>query len=470
MSSSVHRDTVKETFRLLVPATGPVPPTGHSIELGGVWWVPTEYTTLPDAAQAPEYTCISYSWGRGRTAHPLRAGHTMSDRAMPALEAAIKALRPPAIWLDALCVPLDDPARAACLRSMGAIYGAASQVVAVLSKPSSAVLDEISTTARLQPQTLLMLENDEWVTRAWTYQEIVNSRRIDFIAEGGPAAPVAGDQLLNVVGQAIDAYKKAQGFDAFRMRALYPRLDSLEDLIADYLTAGYLERSAYQAMSAMDRRMAEQADDHFHALLGAITAEPQDSQHDAALHPAECFMRVCEAKGDYSFIYCNAPRSAVAGRRWRPVAGRLPAVFPWHSYGDGQTGALCPTHVRLDAMGRLQAGAVQADATKLVDWWLQSGNASSAHAEVTHSLLERLRSGGFTGCGEYLQFAEGYFFPQSVLRPDEEPVVVVATGVKWVHGAPALLLAATATDGYDFRDVGVFVGRVPKDGAPINVA
>ncbi len=470
MASAVHGDTVENTFRLLVPATGPVPPGGHAVELGGVWWVPTEYTTITNAAQAPPYTCISYSWGRGRTAHPLQAGHTMSDRAMPALEAAIRALRPPAIWLDALCVPLDEPARAACLRSMGAIYGAAAQVVAVFSAQTSAVLDEISSTARLQPQTLLLLENDEWVTRAWTYQEIVNSKRIDFIAEGGRVAPVAGDQLLNVVGQAIDAFKKAQGFDAFRMRALYPRLDSLEDLIADYLTAGYLERSAYQAMSAMDRRFAQQADDQFHALLGAITAEPLDGQDDSRLHPAECFMRVCEAKGDFSFIFCNAPRSAVVGRRWRPVAGPIPAVFPWHSYGDGQTGALHPTHLQLDGMGRLHAGAVDADAAKLVDWWLQRDSASASSAGVTEALLERLRSGGFTGCGECLQFEAGYVFPQSPLRPDEEPVVVVATGVKWVQGAPALLLRATGTDVYDFRDVGVFVGRVPKDGAPIRVA
>ena len=58
MASAVHGDTVENTFRLLVPATGPVPPTGHGIELAGVWWVPTEYTTIPDAAQAPAYTCI----------------------------------------------------------------------------------------------------------------------------------------------------------------------------------------------------------------------------------------------------------------------------------------------------------------------------------------------------------------------------------------------------------------------------
>lgn len=181
-------------------------------------------------------------------------------------------------------------------------------------------------------------------------------------------------------------------------------------------------------------------------------------------------MRVCEAKGDFSFIFCNAPRSAVAGRRWRPVAGPIPAVFPWHSFGDGQTGALHPTHLQLDGMGRVHAGAVDADAAKLVDWWLQRDSASGSSAGVTEALLERLRSGGFTGCGECLQFEAGYVFPQSPLRPDDEPVVVVATGVKWVQGAPALLLRATGTDVYDFRDVGVFVGRVPKDGAPIRVA
>ena len=98
------------------------------------------------------------------------------------------------------------------------------------------------------------------------------------------------------------------------------------------------------------------------------------------------------------------------------------------------------------------------------------GQAGASQGNITDAVLERLRLGGFTGCGEHLEFEEGYFFPQSPLLCDPEPVVVAAIGVRWVQGAPALLLGATGTDIHDFRDVGVFIGRVPKEGESIKVA
>jgi hypothetical protein len=73
-------------------------------------------------------------------------------------------------------------------------------------------------------------------------------------------------------------------------------------------------------------------------MIGAITSASMDDARDATLDPAEYFMRVCEAKGDYSFIYSTAPRSDVPGRSWRPIAGSLPAILCWHSFGDGQSG------------------------------------------------------------------------------------------------------------------------------------
>lgn len=42
-------------------------------------------------------------------------------------------------------------------------------------------------------------------------------------------------------------------------------------------------------------------------MVASITDLPLDRQDDAILHPAENFMRICEEKGDYSFIYCTAP-------------------------------------------------------------------------------------------------------------------------------------------------------------------
>ena len=223
------------------------------------------------------------------------------------------------------------------MQNMGAIYGNASQVVVVLSKSSSVLLEQFHRSRRIDTATLLVLENDDWITRAWTYQEIVNSKSIHFIAEEGSEASVSGEELLNGVGQAIADYKKLKGFDSFKLRTLHPRLDSLEDVIADWKIADYLERTAYQVMSAMDRRVSEREDDQFYAMVGAITATPLYDQDGRSAYPAEYFMQICESKGDYSFIYSTAPESEISGKCWRPVISPIHAIFPWHTSGKGQS-------------------------------------------------------------------------------------------------------------------------------------
>jgi hypothetical protein len=470
-NTSLHdRNTSDGAFRLLVPKTGLTPPSTHTIELGGIHWVLTEPARIPAAAVAPEYTCISYSWGRGRTANSFDGAQSMSDRTLPAIEVAIKALRPLAIWIDALCVPSRDPARTACLRSMGAVFSSAASVVAVLSNSCSVLLEEIHHGGALDPAVVLLLENDDWVTRAWTYQEIVNSRSTHFVAEGGGGVLVPGNQLLQAVMGAISDYKKAQGVDSFRFRELYPKLDCLEGLIGDYMTSDYLERSAYQVMSAVSPRFSEHPDDYFNAMIGAITTTPLESRDDLPLHPAEHFMRVCEAKGDYSFIYSVAPRGEVPGRCWRPLAGPLAAVLPWHSSGSAQPGCQYPTHLQLNNMCRMIPGTANSDARKLIDWWLQSDNTSSSAGKIADLLLERLRQASFSGCGEHLELESGYFFPQTTLTCADEIVVVVPADVGWTFGAPGLVIRRNGIDDiHNFCGVGVFVGRVPKVGNSINV-
>ena len=457
-------------FRLLVRATDPGPADARTIELGGIWWTLAGYEQIPVVAEAPEYTCISYSWGRGRTANPFEAGQSVSDRAMPVIEATIKALQPAAIWIDSLCVPSQDPARAACLQRLGAIYGTATQVAAVLSKSCAAILEQIHSTGRMDPAALAVLENDDWVTRAWTYQEIANSRTIHFIAEGGSGSAVDGQQLLNSLCYAISDCKKSVGIEPFEFRTRFPRVEGLEEVLVDYKISNYLQRFAYQVMAAMDRRYSERAEDSFDAMMGAITSTPADSPDDLRPPPAERFIRACEAKGDYSFIYCTDPRSAVPGRCWRPIAGRISAILSWHTYGDGQSGLPYPTYLQLNNMCRMTPGTVNADARKLANWWLQGGGVSSSSDNLAAAVLERLRRIGFSGCGEHLEMENGYFFPQSSFANVDGPEVVVAAGVRWVHGGPGLLVTRNGAGIHQFRDVGVFVGRVPQTGDPINVA
>src|SRR5262249_35647573 len=146
-------------FRLLVPAKDTVPPNTPTIELEGALWTTTDASPLIEGV-IPDYTCISYSWGSRRIRNPMAPDNKMSDRVVPVIEAAIRALRPAAIWVDAFCMPAHEPEWTGCLRSMGFLYASATQVVAVLSKSCDALLAEVARTKSLDEAGLLMLKKD----------------------------------------------------------------------------------------------------------------------------------------------------------------------------------------------------------------------------------------------------------------------------------------------------------------------
>jgi hypothetical protein len=450
-------------FRLLVPAATTLTAGERTVNLGGRPWVVRSFDRVPTKENAPAYACVSYAWGAARTPDPLATGQTISARAIPAAETAIEALKPEALWLDAFCVPNEQPARRECLRNMGAIYAAAAEVVCVLSPACAPLVQELHKRT-IDPIALLSLETDDWVSRVWTYQEMANSRKLLFVAEGTGGPAVGGDNFFSDLMGAIETVRKAEGLDAFEMRARHPRLDSFEELIGDWYMGGYLERTGFQAVSAMDRRTAERPDDYFEALLGVIGA----AQHDApGIGPAEQFMRLCEMKGDFSFVYCVAPRSTEAGRCWRPLPGRLSAVLSWHSYGDGQPGVLAASHLDLHNVSLMRRGTISAQArTHIEEWWRGGRPELPPPADLAAAALVLLRKAGFTGTGGCIELEGGYFFPQTLAANTD--LVAVATGVQWAHGAPGLLL-----EGGDslmhLRDVGVFVGPVPERGATISL-
>ena len=352
------------TFRLLIPATDTTPPDTPHVKLCGKRWVISEFASIADA---PPYTCISYSWGAGRTENMFEDDQKMSDRTIPVIEAAIKATLYPAnwerallrsprnpekeaealsaafkalqvIWIDALCVPSQDPARSATLRSMGAIYSSAKQVFAVLSEPCSKLLRQIHdtehkdakdrfVTGHMNPEELFILEKDDWITRAWTYQETANSKCTYFIAQGDGSVLFQAQDFLDTILTDTTNYADAQGFERAKLAGIFPNLESLQVMIAEHRIVENMGRSVYQVMSAMHQRYAEREDDRIYAMIGVVTDLPSESPEAESLLPAEYFMRACEAKGDYSFIYSIAPRSDVPGRGWRPVSDRMQPVL-----------------------------------------------------------------------------------------------------------------------------------------------
>jgi hypothetical protein len=330
-------------------------------------------------------------------------------------------------------------------------------------------LEQISSTGRIDATALEVLEKEPWWTRAWTYQEIVNSRVTHFIAEGGSSVSISANKALDCVGQAIANFRKDKGYDSFTFRTKYPSVDSLEDVIADYMTRDYLDRSAYQAMSVMEARDSTYPDDLLNGMIGAITVASPDDPGDLSPHPAEYFMRICEDKGDYSFIYSTATRSDISGRLWRPVAGPLHAILPWHSSGTGQSGGIYPTHLQLNNMCRMNPGTISSSARLFLGQFLQVDDAVSSSANITALIIRRLKDAGFKGCGEHIELEAGYFFPQESLLHMDKVVVAVTTEVQWVFGAPGLLMTESDSNIHSYRGVGIFVGPVPEVGHSINV-
>ena len=114
-------------------------------------------------------------------------------------------------------------------------------------------------------------------------------------------------------------------------------------------------------------------------------------------------------------------------------------------------------------------GSVDPTARQQVEKWLQYDNAVSSSDISSTIILQRLREAGFSDCGDCLELTSGYFFPQTPLTQVDEVLVFVAKEVRWVFGAPGILVKGNSSDIHHFSGVGVFVGLVPEVGMSINI-
>ncbi|ROW09663.1 hypothetical protein VMCG_02494 [Cytospora schulzeri] len=300
---------------------------------------------------------------------------------------------------------------------MGYIYSKAHEVIAVLSHtvlPSLAYMQE---NKQLSEQHMFALERDEWVTRAWTYQEAVNARCLFITCEDPGDIIITGQNLMSYLGYTLVQLT----IPPLERRARYPRLDALEDLV-DYLTAAYEERSALQAMAKMDRRFHGRPEDHFYAMIGAISSSLGSST--GAVSACEAFIRICERKGDFSFIYSGAPRASEAGRRWRPVPGDLPALLQWDCFGVGEPGRITENGLLLENVVKLSLGDMSTKADKFArDWLTLIGKVPEgvSQTDIPAYIFDALGLMGFTGPGDFLATSVGLFFPIRLVSTDQPP-------------------------------------------------
>jgi hypothetical protein len=445
---------------LLMPATSnattAIDLNGHLLQ--SVAMPEGEWATHP-------YTCVSFAWGSDRVPNPLLPANNISARALPVLDTAIKAMghitehdTSFALWIDTFCIPNDEQLKAIYLGRMGDIYAQAAQVLVVLSPNMLPLLDAIRNDTSIANEWLLLLDTDEWVTRAWTYQEIVNSGSLFFVAEGDSGAPIKGHVLFDAIAKAIHSQV---GYDAYTQQEQLPGLTAFEAVVLDWRIADYTERSAYQVMTNMCYRSTDQPNGLIYAMIGCISGN-HTAIDAAALTPAELFMQVCEAKGDFSFIYSTAGRSTAPHKTWRPADGSFRPVLPWlYCFGEGQSGKLHPDGLELQKVLLLVPQATDKDAIVNTLHIMRYNNDAPIGNSIDH-ILDCMRKIGFTGCGQAIELENGYFFPQLPVADLTDIQVVVATEIHWTFGAPGLLVKPTANGTYQYQGVGVFSGKLGK--------
>ncbi|OCL04468.1 hypothetical protein AOQ84DRAFT_416187 [Glonium stellatum] len=435
-----------------------------SFELEGCHWALELHDLEVDGAEEPLFTCISYSWGGGREPSPLRANFDISDRTLPAL-ATVTAHRPSCnrVWIDALSVPEEVQERARTLASMGKIYSLAKETFVVLSSGAQTALRQMAESNRIEHECLYALEKEPWVSRAWTYQEAVNSKEMYITCEGPHGALVPGNLFMNRLGYTLN---RLEGSDIEKERE-FPRLSAFEGLITDYMLANYEERSALQVMSKMDKRISSRPEDHFYAMMGAISTTTADMS--SITEPCEAFMALCEDKGDYSFIYSAARRDPALQRRWRPVAGNLPSILPYATEGSGQPGHKEGDAFYLDFMIVLQRSPIEEEAERFVRAWLLCNQIVNIQPQspLHHLAYTVLQSWGFIGGADCVFTARGYFFPLEPIKADHV-TILVATKVRWRHGAPGFA-CCDELNGRVYIP-GVFVGHIDgKDSTSVRM-
>lgn len=232
-------------------------------------------------------------------------------------------------------------------------------------------------------------------------------------------------------------------------------------------------------MAAMDSRTQTHAEDHFYAMMGAISTEPAVLSSDV-VSPCEAFMRLCEKKGDYSFVFSSAGRDTT--QKWRPrECEDLPAVLNMTVSGmvsaDGRTrqgrlrGRMEGGEVRVedvvvvkrvDGIGEVQRG--------FVERWLVGSKPEGFYAgvELERAAFEALREMGFTGLEKWLATECGLFFPQWKVPDGMEVEFVVAVGLQWRLGSPGLARYRERPDNSDTMYVpGVCFGKIDAVDVPI---
>jgi hypothetical protein len=179
---------------------------------------------------------------------------------------------------------------------------------------------------------------------------------------------------------------------------------------------------------------------------------------------ANQFMQVCEAKGDYSFIFTTAQRSKRFGQRWKPVPEHFHPITSLHSSGSRQPGVIQNGQLHLHGMVPQKIAPLTSHGAEFLTTWIRTLLPGQSKSLSISSLRRCLQDNGFVSDVRVPVITEyGYFFPQREWIANEDEIeLFISSSIIWVCGAPGVLVKRlrSAAEGYEFLSVGLFVGDI----------
>jgi hypothetical protein len=359
---------------------------------------------------------------------------------------------------------------------MGFIYNAATSVVIVLQRPVWGVIEAASmeeSPIALTQQQMEVLERDTWISRVWTYQELMNGREEIFTTTnlGVEGHFVPAENFFDCIGFSLARWKAENKKTASDVLDVFPNLNTLEDTLVDTKMAQYLEWSALSVLSHMSWRNfdSKYPQNRLLAGLGVLTKDVSWGPPSTTVEEiAGQLMSICEERNDYSFIFTADRRDETPGFRWRPDPKKgntsvprpvhLIPILSWTSYGipfgDTQKGRHDENGFWLQGMIHLKPSSqLSDDAREFLETWLYGikereqpqirrtnffRREDYEDTKVDEVMLKAIQRLGFTGCPEAQVCNTGLFFSQMALRGLHSVELFAAWSVQWVFGSPGL--------------------------------
>ena len=378
---------------------------------------------------------------------------------------------------------------------MGWIYSTALSVLIVLQRPIWRIIESVSDKGKISPRALSydemqIIERDMWISRVWTYQELVNGHLIFFttLEPTITGHAIESEMFFNCVGFSLETWKRASGQGYIAVLETFQNLDTLQDTLVDSKLRDYLDRSAFGVLSNMAMRtfVPAFAQNRLLASLGAISKDVSWGPRSTTLAElAEKLMSICESKGDFSYIYTSDVRDTSPGLGWRPSPSQIAADEPmnlvpvanWHTWGT-QNGHRDLKGLWLDEMVHLKPADRIDDEVEDILQEIMYGSPAleqpekqpdvvndgffphkKSEEELSSGILRFLRKIKFKGYGEPQVCKQGLFFSQLGLESCESVQIYASSSLRWRFGSPGL--ATWKENGESRYCAGVSMG-IPK--------